>query len=104
MTAKRHSETVACCRTGSQTSLFGNGDDAHDGIEFVVRDSHHLIASDDAATHPSEAEEGDATEHLAFGDVVTGAECNLRAARRRPADLATNCPPSVFRDDACGAP
>ena len=54
---------------------------AHDGIEFVVRDSHHQIAPDDAATHPTEAQEGETTEHLAFGDVVTGAERLANAIR-----------------------
>jgi hypothetical protein len=47
---------------------------AHDGIEFVVGDSHHQIASNDAAAHPTEIEESEATEHLAFRDVVPGAE------------------------------
>jgi hypothetical protein len=47
---------------------------AHDGIEFVVRDSDHQIASNDATAHPTAVEEGQAAEHLAFGDVVPSAE------------------------------
>jgi len=43
---------------------------AHDAVEFVVRDSHHQIASNDAAAHPTAVQEGEAAEHLAFGDVV----------------------------------
>ena len=48
---------------------------AHDGIEFVVRDSHHQIAANDSAAHPTAAEESEATEHLALGDVVPSVEC-----------------------------
>jgi len=54
---------------------------AHDGIEFVVRDSHHQIASNDAAAHPTAVQEGKAAEHLAFGDVVPGAKRLANAIR-----------------------
>jgi len=47
---------------------------AHDGIELVVWDSYHQIASNDAAAHPTEIEEREAAEHLAFGDDVPGAK------------------------------
>ena len=47
---------------------------AHDDLEFIVGNPHHQIASDDAAAHPTETEEGETTEHLAFGDVVSSAE------------------------------
>jgi hypothetical protein len=48
---------------------------AHHSIEFVVRDSYHQIAANDAAAHPTEVEEREAAEHLALGDVAPGAEC-----------------------------
>ena len=37
--------------------------------------------SNDAAAHPAAVEEGEATEHLAFGDVVPGAERLANAIR-----------------------
>ncbi len=63
---------------------------AHDGIEFVVGDSHHQIAPNDSAAHPTAVQEGEAAEHLAFGDVVPSAErlANpIRKARRTPSIL-----------------
>src|SRR6266852_3734766 len=56
---------------------------AHDGIEFVVRDSYHQIASNDSAAHPTAVQEGEAAEHLAFGDVVPSAERLANAIRER---------------------
>jgi hypothetical protein len=46
----------------------------HDGLEFVVSDSYHQIASNDSAAHPTAAQESESTEHLAFGDVGPHAE------------------------------
>src|SRR3989454_7089264 len=54
---------------------------AHDGIEFVARDSYHQIASNDSAAHPTAVQEGEAAEHLAFGDVVPSAERLANAIR-----------------------
>ena len=48
---------------------------AHHGIEFVVGDSYHQIASNDSAAHPPKLEKREAAEHLAFADVAPGAEC-----------------------------
>jgi hypothetical protein len=48
---------------------------AHDGIAFVVRDSHHQIVSNDAAAHPTHVQECETTEHLAFSDVLPRAKC-----------------------------
>src|SRR5713101_4836241 len=56
---------------------------AHDGIEFVVGDSYHQIASNDAAAHPTAVQEGEAAEHLAFGDVVPSAERLANPIRER---------------------
>src|SRR6266852_6296421 len=56
---------------------------AHDGIEFVDRDSYHQIASNDSAAHPTAVQEGEAAEHLAFGDVVPSAEHLANAIRER---------------------
>jgi hypothetical protein len=47
---------------------------AHDRIEFVIRNSHHQIAPNDAAAHPTAAQECEATKHLAFGDAVATSE------------------------------
>src|SRR5713101_4073597 len=54
---------------------------AHDGIEFVARNSYHQIASNDSAAHPPAVQEGEAAEHLAFGDVVPHAERLANAMR-----------------------
>jgi hypothetical protein len=54
---------------------------AHDGIEFVVRDSYHQIASNDAAAHPTAVQERETAEHLAFGDVVPSAKRLANAMR-----------------------
>ena len=56
---------------------------AHDGVEFVVWNAHHQVASDDTAAHPAQAEEGKATEHLPFGDVVSGPEGLANAIGQR---------------------
>src|SRR5712691_2019626 len=81
---------------------------AHDGIEFVVRDSHHQIASNDSAAHPTAVQEGETTEHPAFGDVVPDAERLANPIREllvvRHRDPETNGPPSASRDGACGVP
>jgi hypothetical protein len=47
---------------------------AHDRIELVIRHSHHQIASNDSAAHPTATQECEATKHLAFGDVVATSE------------------------------
>jgi hypothetical protein len=36
----------------------------HDGIKFVVSDSHYQIASNDAAAHPTEVEERESKSRL----------------------------------------
>jgi hypothetical protein len=47
---------------------------AQDPIELVIRHSHHQIASNDAAAHPTAAQECEATKHLAFSNVVATSE------------------------------
>lgn len=82
---------------------------AHDRVEFVRRDAHHQIASDGTAAHPAKAEEGEATEHLPFGDVVSGPEGlanaigQLLVVRHRLV-LLTNCPRFVCHGVAYATP
>jgi hypothetical protein len=47
---------------------------AHNGGDFLRRDSHHKVGARNAAAHTPPAEECQATKHLAFGDVVANAE------------------------------
>jgi hypothetical protein len=46
----------------------------HDGVEFVVGDSHHQVIPHDAAAHSTLAEKRETAEHLAFGHVFSTAQ------------------------------
>ena len=75
---------------------------AHDGIEFVVGDSHDQIVSNDAAAHPTQVQECETTEHLAFCDVAPSAKCLANASRELRANATlgiaiTSRPPLISR-------
>jgi hypothetical protein len=52
-----------------------------DGVTFVDRDSHHQIASHDAAAHSVLTEKGQTTEHLPFGEIPPIAQRSADAVR-----------------------
>jgi hypothetical protein len=76
-------ETYTNPFTGLPVKSIGRTTTAHDGGDFLCRDSYHKIAAHNAAAHAPTAEECQATKHLASGDVVANAERRADAVRKR---------------------
>jgi len=46
-----------------------------DFVKLVLCNTYHQVCADDAAAHPATAQEREAAEHLALGDVWPCSEC-----------------------------